>query len=114
VQNQRWLAGIYLEYGHALYQLGKAGQMFQYDNALTVFSGFERISQEGSEPWWICKAMGLRILLERGEGNDLRVADAAMSLLAGNYPDFDEGKFGMKEMLADLRVGIQALQGIRK
>jgi hypothetical protein len=114
LQNQRWLGGIYLEYGYALYQLGKSGQKFQYGNALTVFTGVERISQAGSEPWWICKGMGLRILFERGEGNDLRVADAAMSLLAGNYPDFDGGKFGLKDILVELRAEIQASGGIRK
>jgi len=107
-QNERWLAGIYLEYGHALYQLGKTGQKFQYANALTAFSQFLELAQKGSEPWWVCQAMILRIRLDRGEGNDLRIAEATGSLLEGNYPDFDEGKFGMKPLLVELRDQIRA------
>jgi hypothetical protein len=114
LQRQRWLAGIYLEYGNALYQLGKAGQRFQFGNALTVFRDLANLSERESEPWWICKAMIVQILFDRGEGNDLQVADAMSSLLARNYPGFDEGKFGLKDLLAELRGKIQDALGSRR
>ncbi|HLY10962.1 MAG TPA: hypothetical protein VKW04_16800 [Planctomycetota bacterium] len=114
LQKNLWLVGIYLDYGHALYQLGKAGQKFQYGNAETVFSNLGRLAEPGSAPWWICREMGLRILFDRGEGNDLRTADAAMSLLEGNHPDFDEGKYGRKPGLVELRDRIRAAVGGRK
>ncbi|HLY73641.1 MAG TPA: hypothetical protein VKU80_05940 [Planctomycetota bacterium] len=114
LQQQRWLAGIYLEYGNALYQLGKAGQKFQFGNALAVFRDLANQSERASEPWWICKAMIVQILFDRGEGNDLQVADAMTSLLAGNYPEFDEGRFGLKDLLANLRGKIQTALGPRR
>jgi len=111
LQAHRWLAGITLEYGHALYQLGRLGQKFQYTSATRVFNGLSTMTQAGSEPWWISKFLGLRVLFERGQGDDLRVAGAALSLLEGNYPDFDGGKYGIREPLLTLKTELNALRG---
>src|SRR5262249_30604112 len=91
---RKWLLGIYLEYGHALYQLGKGGQKFQFGNALTVFGDVVDLTEPESEPWWIARYMGIRSTFERGEGQDITRAAAALSLLEGNRPGFDGGKFG--------------------
>ena len=114
IQKQRWLGGIYLEYGHALYQLGKGGQKFQYANALSVFWEFMGLASKESEPWWLCNAMVLRIRFERGEAGDLKFADGMLSLLEGDYPDFDGGKFGLKPLFVELREQIRAVTGPRK
>jgi hypothetical protein len=114
LQKERWLAGVYLDYGHSLFQLGKAGQKFQYSNALTVFGNVWAVAEKGSEPWWVSRAMNLRILFERGEGDDLRVADASLSSLLGNYPDFDENRHGMKALMTELRDKIKASVGLRR
>lgn len=108
LQRERWLAGVYLDYAHALYQLGKAGQKFQFANAFSAFRDFAELAQKGSEPWWLCKLMGARILFERGQGTDVTVADALMTNLERNYPDFDEGRFGLKPLLVELRDQIRA------
>jgi tetratricopeptide (TPR) repeat protein len=109
LQADSWLAGTYFEYGHSLYQLGKAGQKFQYGNALTAFNNLVGVAGRDSEPWWIAKYMVIRILYERGTGDDLVVAGSALSLLEGNNPDFDKGKFGMKDRLVELRDQIRAV-----
>ncbi|MBV8879422.1 MAG: hypothetical protein JO332_05645 [Planctomycetaceae bacterium] len=114
LQKERWLAGMYLEYGAALLHLGKAGQKYQFANAQTVYSRLHGVTEHGSEPWWVCQWMQLRILFERGEGNDLKTADAMMSLLEGNNPGFDRGRYGMKDALEALRDEIRASVGRRK
>jgi hypothetical protein len=107
LQKERWLAGVYLDYGHSLLQLGKAGQKFQFANAMAVVSNMVDVTAKGSEPWWMSQSLYFRILYERGEGNDLKVADAALSLLQGNYPDFDENRHGMKTLMTELRDKIK-------
>jgi hypothetical protein len=107
LQKERWLAGVYLDYAHSLFQLGKAGQKFQFENAMTVVSNMVDVTAKGSEPWWMSQSLYFRILYERGEGNDLKVADAALSLLQGNYPDFDENRHGMKTLMTELRDKIK-------
>lgn len=111
---QRWLAGIYLEYGHALYQLGRLGQKYQYGSALKVFNNLSTVTEAGSEPWWISKWLGFRILWERGEGDDLRFAAAGLSLLEGNRPELDEGKYGIRELLRTLRDQIREARGLQR
>jgi len=109
--DKKWLLGIYLEYGHDLYQLGKAGQKFQFGNALTVFGDVVDVTEKESEPWWFARYMGIRSLFERGEGGDIRAAAAALSLLEGNRPGFDGGKFGMKDRFIELRDQVRASAG---
>jgi tetratricopeptide (TPR) repeat protein len=114
LQTQGWLAGVYLEYGHALYQLGKAGQKFQFGNALSVFADIVSLSERGSEPWWVCQAMILRIRFDRGEAGDIDYVDGALSLLEKNHPDFDEGRYGIRGLLTELRDQVHAVRGPRK
>jgi tetratricopeptide (TPR) repeat protein len=108
---KKWLLGIYLEYGHAFYQLGKAGQKFQFANALRVFGDVVDVAEAESEPWWIGKYMGILCVFERGEGSDITSAAAALSLLEGNRPGFDGGRFGMKERFVELRGQVRAAAG---
>jgi tetratricopeptide (TPR) repeat protein len=109
-----WLAGLYLEYGHALVQLGKAGRKFQFGNALTVFSRMVDVTERGSEPWWVSRMMQIRIYFERGEGNDLAVASSALSTLSVSFPDFDAGKYGIKPLLLELGAQIRAVEGKKR
>jgi tetratricopeptide (TPR) repeat protein len=108
---KKWLLGIYLEYGHDLYQLGRSGQKFQFGNALTVFGDVVEMTEAESEPWWIARYFGIRSLFERGEGGDIKGAAAALSLLEGNRPGFDGGKFGLKERFLELRDQVRAATG---
>jgi tetratricopeptide (TPR) repeat protein len=109
--NKRWLLGMYLDYGHSLYQLGKSGQKFQYGNALTVFNEVIKVTGEESEPWWIAQYMGLRCLFEHGEGSDIRTASGAFSLLEKNRVGFDGGKFGLKDRFVELGAEIRKAEG---
>jgi hypothetical protein len=111
LQKERWLAGIILEYGHALVQLGRAGQKYQFGNALTVFNSLLPMTQAGKETWWIAQTLVLTALFERGEGDDLRVAGAALSLIEGNYPEFDGGKHGVRDPLLQLKEELKAVRG---
>ncbi|HZE97111.1 MAG TPA: hypothetical protein VE981_08785 [Planctomycetota bacterium] len=114
LQNQKWLAGIYLEYGHALYQLGRSGQKFQFGNAITVFNHLKLVAEKESEPWWICTAMSLKALFERGEGSDITTVEAALSILELNHSDFDAGKHRTRALLIELRDQVQAVRGSRR
>jgi hypothetical protein len=111
VAGKKWLLGVYLEYGHALVQLGRGGQKFQYGNALTVFNDVLQATPEESESWWISKYMAIRCFFERGEGSDIRTAAAALSLLESNRPGFDGGKYGLKSRFAELQAEIQKAVG---
>jgi hypothetical protein len=114
LQAQGWLAGLYIEYGHALRELGKGDQKFQLSNALRVFNNLVGISLSGSRPWWDAKYWGIRILFERGEKSDVKMADAALSLTETNHPGFDEGKYGMREKFVELRKEVQAVTAPRR
>jgi len=111
LQKSGWLAGVYMDYGYALHQLGKAGQKFQYENALTVFKNLQDVTERASSPWWASRAMQARILFDRGEAGDLRLLGALISTLSVRYPDFDEGKFGVKPLLVELQGQLRALEG---
>jgi hypothetical protein len=108
--DKRWLAGVYFEYGHAFYQLGKSGQAFQYGNGLTAFNNLVRVTQNASEPWWRAQYLVATTLFERGAGTDIRDAGALLSSLERNNPDFDGGKYGMRDRFTVLRDQVRALQ----
>jgi tetratricopeptide (TPR) repeat protein len=111
LQKQTWLVVVVLDYGHALYQLGKAGQAFQYDNALGIFQDLLNLTQRGSEPWWVARAMQVRVLFDRGQADDLRVAGSLLSTLTVNFPEFDGGKYGIRPLLVELQQQIRAVEG---
>lgn len=114
LEAKKWLAGVCFEYGHSLYQLGKGGQKFQYGNALRVFNELVDVSSRGSEPWWTARFMGVRVLFERGEGNDLQSAGAAISSVEWTFPEFDEGKYGFKSRFVDLREQVRTVTRPRR
>lgn len=111
LQAKTWLLGIYLENAHAVLQLGRTGQKFQFTNALRACEQLLRVASPASEPWWLGKYYGLRCLFERGEGDDLKLADAGLSLLERNYPDFDEARYGLKDRFVELRAQVRAARG---
>jgi hypothetical protein len=111
LQSNRWMVGIVLEYGHALQQLGRAGQKYQYGNALSMLNSLLPMTQAGTEPWWVAKELALRTLFERGEADDIRSTSAALSSLERNYPEFDGGKYGLSEPLRRLKEQLKALEG---
>lgn len=114
LQANGWLAGIYFEYGHALRELGKGDMRFQLGNALRVYNNLVGISANGSQPWWLAKYWGLRVLFERGEKSDLQMVDAALSLTETNHPGFEDVKFGMKEKYVELRNEVRAVTSPRR
>lgn len=105
---------VRFEYGHALFQLGKAGQKFQLTNALTVFNELLGATAKDSEPWWTARYFSARIPFERGQGNDVRDADAVLQSVRRNYPSFDEGRFGLREKFEELRAQVQAALGTQR
>lgn len=107
----RELLGVYLELGYVLYEMGRGGERFQFDNASSVFANVVRVTQSGSEPWWIGKYMVLAILFERGRDSDVKQAQLGVKNLQDNYPDLDGGKFGMKAKLEELRAKIERVVG---
>lgn len=111
LQQRRELLGTYLELGYVFYQLGRAGQKFQYDNASTVFSNIVRVVEPNSEVWWLSKYMVLATLFERGADADIKLAKVGLENLERNSPDFDGGKFGMKERCLDLKAKLQKVTG---
>jgi tetratricopeptide (TPR) repeat protein len=111
VSAHKELLGVYSEQGYVYYELGKRGQKFQLDNATTVFSNLLRVLPQGSQDWWQAKYMVFTVLFERGKESDLRDAKAGISNLELNFPDFDGGKFGMKDKLKELKAKIQQVSG---
>lgn len=107
VQAHTQLLGVYLEYGFVLYELGRSGQRFQFDNAQTVFGNVLGVTQNGSEPWWLAKYMGILIMYERGKTADAKNAQIAINMLETSTDgNFDGGKYGLKEKFIDLRKKI--------
>jgi hypothetical protein len=112
--NKQWLASVCLEYGHALFQLGKAGQKFQYGNSLTVFNQMLGVAGRGMGPYWTAKYYTIRILYERGEGRDLKTAEGILDNLFGEWPNYDEGKYGYKDLFVDLRKQVKSAVGTQR
>lgn len=106
-----WLAALYLEYGHALFQLGKAGQKFQYGNSLTAFNQMLGVAGRGMGAWWISRYYTIRILYERGEGRDLKTADGVLDNLVGEWSNYDDGKYGLKDLFTELRKQVKSAVG---
>jgi len=106
LQAQPQLLSVYLELGYVYAELGKAGSKFQFDNASTVFMNLLRVAQADSEAWWLCKYMVLEILFERGKDSDIKMAKIGIENLERNQPDYDSGKFGMKDRFLELKAKI--------
>ena len=114
LKGKQWLAPIYLEYGHSLYQLGKTGQKFQFGNGLSVFNRLLGMAGKGSEVWWPARYYSIRTHYERGEGRDLKIADGVLDNLVADWPNYDEGKFGFKDLFVELRNQVRAAVGTQR
>jgi len=79
-----------------------------------VFNQLYEASEKGSEMWWFARYYSIRTYYERGEGRDLRAADAALNLLAGDRRDYDEGRFGFKDLFIELRNQVRAANGTQR
>jgi tetratricopeptide (TPR) repeat protein len=113
LQAHRELLGVYVEEGYVYSELGKkdAKLKFQFDNASTVFSNVLRVVQTDSEPWWQSKFMVLQVLFDRGAEADVKLAKVGIENLERSNPNFDNGKFGMKDKFLELKKQINAVMG---
>jgi len=112
----RELLGVYVEEGYVYSELGKKDpkQKFQFDNASTVFSNVLRVVQTDSEPWWQSKFMVLQVLFDRGAESDLKLAKVGLENLERSNPNFDNGKFKMKDRFLELKKQINQVMGSGK
>lgn len=103
---------VYIELGAVYKELGKWNKI-HYDNAITVFTNIAGLSDTNSEPWWISRFMIYDSYFLRGSGNDITKAEIGIKQLEANYPNFDEGKYGLKDRFIDLkkRIGMAVGSG---
>jgi len=99
---------IYMEQGVVLRELGKSGQKSQFDNASNVFANVALSSPPTSEFWWAGKYETLVTLVDRAGPTDAKLAGAGLANLERSHPEFDEGKFGLKDRFVALKARIQA------
>jgi hypothetical protein len=95
---------LYMEQGYMQRQLGKK---FQFDNASTAFSNVLRIVQPQTEVWWICKYDVLATLYERGAEADFKLARVGLQNIERSFPEFDQGKYGLKDRFLRLKGKIE-------
>jgi tetratricopeptide (TPR) repeat protein len=105
LQQHPELLGVYLELGYVYHEIGigAGGERFQLDNAYGLFSNVARAAAADSEPWWVSKYMVLKLLYARGKDSDLKMAHLGLKNLEENFPDFDKGRFHIKERLLELK-----------
>jgi tetratricopeptide (TPR) repeat protein len=101
------LVGVYIELGTVYFNLGRWNKI-HYDNAITVFANVLSVSAELSEPWWISKYMIIYAHFLRGVAKDIMAAQTMMKMLMENHPEFDGGKYGMKDKFLELKRKIDA------
>jgi tetratricopeptide (TPR) repeat protein len=99
---QPLLVGTYLEQGAVYYELGRWNKI-HFDNAIKVFSDITSVANPGGEPWWISRYMTLLAHFKRGKDKDIMTAQIGIKMLQDNYPDFDGGKYGLKEKFLELK-----------
>lgn len=81
---------------------------------MSVFNDILGLAQRASGPWWVSQAMIFRTRFDRGDTGDVDVVDGALSLLEKNYPEFDQGRFGVKALLSDLGDRVRIVRAARK
>jgi len=101
------LVGLYIELGTVYFNLGRWNKI-HYDNAITVFANVASVSRETSEPWWISRYMMIHSHFLRGMAKDIMTAQIGIKMLQDNYPDFDGGKYGLKDKFLELKKKIDA------
>ena len=100
------LVGIYLELGMTYLNLGRWNKI-HYDNAITVFANVTAVSGSGGEPWWISRYLNILAHFLRGKDKDIMTAQIGIKMLQENYPDFDGGKYGLKDKFLELKKKIE-------
>jgi hypothetical protein len=108
LEAHRELLDVYLELGIAHLELGSSanGPRASLDDAVTVFSNLLRVVPAGSEPWWFAKYAVLQAVYQRGGDADLKLSKVGLENLERSWPNFDEGRFGMKARFLDLKQKI--------
>jgi hypothetical protein len=109
----RELFELYIELGSVYLELGKRapGRGPAFDEASKVFSNVLRVAQAETEPWWFSKYMVLAVLYERRDISSLKLSKVGMENLERSYPDFDGGKFSMKDRFVELKKKIDEEMG---
>ncbi|HXX93366.1 MAG TPA: hypothetical protein VEN81_07010, partial [Planctomycetota bacterium] len=105
------LLPLYLELGDVYGELGRRGQRFQFDNAASVLGNSLRILGPDSQLWWRAKYRLIEYLMERGTGSDVRDARVLIENTERNNPEFDAGRFGMKDKFIELKARIRKVAG---
>ncbi|HEU4339125.1 MAG TPA: tetratricopeptide repeat protein [Planctomycetota bacterium] len=106
IQDRPLLLGPYLEVGAVYFELGRWTRI-HYDNAISVFTDVASVSAPGSEPWWIARYMTFLSHFRRGGPKDIMTAQIGIKMIEDNYPDFDAGKYGLKEKFIELKKEIE-------
>ena len=96
----------YLELGAVYFELGRWTKI-HYDNAISVFTDVTSVAGQGGEPWWIGRYMTILSHFRRGGPKDIMTAQIAIKQIQANYPDFDGGKYGLKEKFIELLKEIE-------
>jgi tetratricopeptide (TPR) repeat protein len=104
------LVRVYIEFATVYLELGRWNKI-HYDNAIQRFGNVAGISAHNSEPWWIAQYQGLRAHFLRGKDKDILTAQIGLKMLQENYPNFDEGKYGLKEKFGELKKSIEMTGG---
>jgi tetratricopeptide (TPR) repeat protein len=102
------LLAAYLELGgvYRALALKQRQNRFQFGNALTVFNNVLG-TEAATEPWWRAKHMALLTLFDRGTSDDANRVKVGLENLERNHPQFDCGKYGLKEKFIELKRKIQ-------
>jgi tetratricopeptide (TPR) repeat protein len=103
------LVGVYIEMGAVYFELGRWNKI-HYDNAISTFADIMSIAGNGGEPWWIAKYMLAISHFRRGKDKDIMTAQTIIRMLQENYPDFDGGKYGLKDKFIELKKQIDQVK----
>lgn len=104
------LVRAYLELGAVYHELGRFNKI-HYDNAITTFTNVTSVCASGGEPWWLSRYGCLEAYFYRGKEKDIMTAHIGIKMLQDNYPDFDGGKYGLKEKFIELKRKIDMTGG---
>jgi hypothetical protein len=108
------LLSTYQELGFVYLELAHSGTRTYYDNALMVFANLLTALGKDTKGWWVGKYTCFLIMFERGNEGDFKQADIGIDNLQRNYPDFDGGKYGLKEKFLKLKGRIKDQMPVSK
>jgi tetratricopeptide (TPR) repeat protein len=101
------LLAVYQELGFVYRELALSGEKHNFASALTVFGNILNATAKDSKAWWINKYYAFLTYYERGDGDDLKTVDIGLANLQRNYPDFDNGKHGLKDKFLSLQKEVK-------